>query len=232
MGPRSPHLRNGSWLPSILCRSAHSDLWEDCVWEGKLAWPVKYLHQVFWYVLFYWGEKKQISSSLQVRFPSHFSSDLKDLLRNLLQVDLTKRYGNLKNGVNDIKGHKWFATTDWIAIYERKARAHWAPVTIPNKIIRYWFYTISFFMLMLVVDSTAVVCCLISQKFSEGGFFLLFIVVFQQFLFHFTLCISLFLLHHDVFTAGPSILEVPDCLCELCAKRPIDRMTVIMEFFD
>jgi protein kinase A len=56
-----------------------------------------------------------------VRFPSHFSSDLKDLLRNLLQVDLTKRYGNLKNGVNDIKGHKWFATTDWIAIYERKA---------------------------------------------------------------------------------------------------------------
>lgn len=56
----------------------------------------------------------------QVRFPSHFSSDLKDLLRNLLQVDLTKRFGNLKNGVNDIKNHKWFSTTDWIAIYERK----------------------------------------------------------------------------------------------------------------
>lgn len=37
-----------------------------------------------------------------------------------LQVDLTKRYGNLKNGVNDIKGHKWFATTDWIAIYQKK----------------------------------------------------------------------------------------------------------------
>lgn len=64
-----------------------------------------------------------VCSPAQVRFPSHFSSDLKDLLRNLLQVDLTKRYGNLKNGVNDIKGHKWFATTDWIAIYERKASA-------------------------------------------------------------------------------------------------------------
>lgn len=59
-------------------------------------------------------------STVQVRFPSHFSSDLKDLLRNLLQVDLTKRFGNLKNGVNDIKNHKWFSTTDWIAIYERK----------------------------------------------------------------------------------------------------------------
>ena len=58
----------------------------------------------------------------QVRYPSHFSSDLKDLLRNLLQVDLTKRYGNLKNGVNDIKGHKWFHSTDWIAVYQRKVR--------------------------------------------------------------------------------------------------------------
>ena len=64
--------------------------------------------------------KNHLSPLFQVRFPSHFSSDLKDLLRNLLQVDLTKRYGNLKNGVNDIKGHKWYATTDWIAIYQKK----------------------------------------------------------------------------------------------------------------
>ncbi len=35
-------------------------------------------------------------------------------------MDLTKRYGNLKNGVNDIKGHRWFASTDWIAIYQKK----------------------------------------------------------------------------------------------------------------
>lgn len=59
----------------------------------------------------------------KVRFPSHFSSDLKDLLRNLLQVDLTKRFGNLKNGVSDIKNHRWFATIDWIAIYEKKIDA-------------------------------------------------------------------------------------------------------------
>lgn len=60
------------------------------------------------------------SLPVQVRFPSHFTADLKDLLRNLLQVDLTKRYGNLKNGVGDIRGHKWFSSTDWIAIYQRK----------------------------------------------------------------------------------------------------------------
>ncbi|CAH1775155.1 unnamed protein product [Owenia fusiformis] len=63
----------------------------------------------------------------KVRFPSHFSGDLKDLLRNLLQVDLTKRYGNLKNGVNDIKNHKWFSTTDWIAIYQKKVEAPFIP---------------------------------------------------------------------------------------------------------
>lgn len=63
----------------------------------------------------------------KVRFPSHFGSDLKDLLRNLLQVDLTKRYGNLKAGVNDIKGHKWFASTDWIAVFQKKIEAPFIP---------------------------------------------------------------------------------------------------------
>ena len=64
-----------------------------------------------------------------MRFPSHITSELKDLLRNLLQVDLTKRYGNLKNGVDDIKTHKWFATTDWIAIYQRKVEPPFIPKT-------------------------------------------------------------------------------------------------------
>ncbi|XP_073174436.1 cAMP-dependent protein kinase catalytic subunit alpha-like [Lepidochelys kempii] len=63
----------------------------------------------------------------EVRFPAYFSFDLRDLLQNLLQVDLTKRFGNLKNGVNDIKNHRWFATTDWIAIYQRKVEAPFIP---------------------------------------------------------------------------------------------------------
>lgn len=63
----------------------------------------------------------------KVRFPSHFSPELKDLLKNLLQVDLTKRYGNLKNGVADIKNHKWFSTTDWIAIFQKKLEAPFLP---------------------------------------------------------------------------------------------------------
>lgn len=63
----------------------------------------------------------------KVRFPSHFTSELKDLLRNLLQVDLTKRYGNLKNGVADIKNHRWFSAIDWFSIYQRKVEAPFIP---------------------------------------------------------------------------------------------------------
>ncbi|XP_041475079.1 cAMP-dependent protein kinase catalytic subunit alpha-like [Lytechinus variegatus] len=63
----------------------------------------------------------------KVRFPSHFSSDLKDILRSLLQVDLTKRFGNLKAGVADIKTHKWFQATDWITIYQQRVEAPFIP---------------------------------------------------------------------------------------------------------
>lgn len=85
-----------------------------------------------------------ICSTSQVRFPSHFSSDLKDLLRNLLQVDLTKRFGNLKNGVNDIKNHRWFASTDWIAIFEKKVWPHFSDT---SSIL---FFAIVFFSIQIV----------------------------------------------------------------------------------
>ncbi|CAF1448283.1 unnamed protein product [Rotaria magnacalcarata] len=65
----------------------------------------------------------------RVRFPNHFTVDLKDLLKNLLQVDLTRRYGNLKPGVRDIKEHRWFRDMDFIAIYEKSIPAPFIPRT-------------------------------------------------------------------------------------------------------
>jgi protein kinase A len=65
----------------------------------------------------------------RVRFPNHFSVDLKDLLKNLLQIDLTRRYGNLKSGVKDIKEHRWFKDTDFIAIYVKSVTAPFIPRT-------------------------------------------------------------------------------------------------------
>lgn len=45
--------------------------------------------------------------------PSIIDASAKDLIKRLLSTDLTKRFGVLKNGVNDIKQHKWFAGIDW-----------------------------------------------------------------------------------------------------------------------
>jgi protein kinase A len=70
----------------------------------------------------------------RIKFPSHFSAELKDLCSNLVQIDLTKRYGNLKNGVNDIKQHKWFSGVDWVALYERRVKA---PFTLNEEFDRY-----------------------------------------------------------------------------------------------
>ena len=44
----------------------------------------------------------------KIRFPSTFPSNAKSLVKHLLEQDLSKRYGNLKNGVRDIKNHRFF----------------------------------------------------------------------------------------------------------------------------
>lgn len=59
--------------------------------------------------------------------PGHFSHELKDILRNILQVDLTRRYGNLKDGPLDIKRHLWYRDTSWDQIYNRKVEPSHIP---------------------------------------------------------------------------------------------------------
>lgn len=49
----------------------------------------------------------------KLKFHSSFPKDAKSLVKHLLVADLTKRYGNLKRGVMDIKGHRWFKHFDW-----------------------------------------------------------------------------------------------------------------------
>lgn len=61
------------------------------------------------------------------KFAIHFGEDLKDILKNILQVDLTRRYGNLRNGAMDIKKHPFFQTTDWIQIYNQAVEPSYKP---------------------------------------------------------------------------------------------------------
>jgi len=45
----------------------------------------------------------------------------------LLEEDLTKRYGNLKNGVNDIKEHRFFNNLDWQKLLKKELLASYIP---------------------------------------------------------------------------------------------------------
>ncbi|BEI97919.1 hypothetical protein CcaverHIS631_0302180 [Cutaneotrichosporon cavernicola] len=55
----------------------------------------------------------------EVSFPSHIDPYAKDLIRNLLAADRTKRLGNLRGGARDVMSHPWFQGVDWGAL-ERK----------------------------------------------------------------------------------------------------------------
>ena len=56
----------------------------------------------------------------KVKFPRDFDKSAKSLVKHLLVADVTKRYGCLKGGVNDIKNHRWFKGFDWLALSEEK----------------------------------------------------------------------------------------------------------------
>ncbi|KXS21292.1 kinase-like protein [Gonapodya prolifera JEL478] len=63
----------------------------------------------------------------KVKWPAHFDPNAKDLIKRLLTADLSKRYGNLKAGVKDIKGHKWFADLDWEKVLQRQYKPAYVP---------------------------------------------------------------------------------------------------------
>ncbi len=62
-----------------------------------------------------------------IRFPRGFNSDAKSLIKHLTAHDLSKRYGNLKRGVKDIKNHRFFKYTEWGDIAAMKLKAPYVP---------------------------------------------------------------------------------------------------------
>ena len=63
----------------------------------------------------------------QIHFPSYFDPDAKSLVKHLLQIDLTKRFGNLKNGVRDITEHKFFKGFCWDKLLNKKLKPPYEP---------------------------------------------------------------------------------------------------------
>jgi protein kinase A len=66
----------------------------------------------------------------KLKFPSSFDSNAKSLVKHLLESDLSKRYGNLKGGVSDIKNHRFFKNMDWNALLTRTIKPSYLPKVI------------------------------------------------------------------------------------------------------
>jgi len=64
----------------------------------------------------------------RISFPArNISGQAKFLIRSLLTPDLTKRYGNLVGGVDDIKTCDWLSSLNWVGIRDRKVHAPYIP---------------------------------------------------------------------------------------------------------
>ena len=63
-----------------------------------------------------------------MRFPRGFDRNAKSLVKHLLVADLSKRYGNLKKGVDDIKNHRWFKNLNWQLLIKKQIPVPYTPV--------------------------------------------------------------------------------------------------------
>ena len=63
----------------------------------------------------------------KIKFSSSFDSNAKSLVKHLLEADLTKRYGNLKDGVSDIKGHRLFKNLEFTKLNQKQISPPYIP---------------------------------------------------------------------------------------------------------
>ena len=61
------------------------------------------------------------------KYPDGFDKELKSLTKHLLRRDLSKRYGNMVDGVQDIKTHRFFDELDWSALMLKQIKAPYTP---------------------------------------------------------------------------------------------------------
>ena len=64
----------------------------------------------------------------KIDWPRQIEPVVKDLIKKLLVQDRTKRLGNMKNGAEDVKRHRWFKNIDWDEVHQKKLK----PPIVPN----------------------------------------------------------------------------------------------------
>ncbi|CAG9480821.1 cAMP-dependent protein kinase catalytic subunit, putative [Plasmodium vivax] len=62
-----------------------------------------------------------------IYFPKFLDANCKHLMKKLLSHDLTKRYGNLKKGAQNVKEHPWFGNIDWVSLLHKNVDVPYKP---------------------------------------------------------------------------------------------------------
>lgn len=73
------------------------------------------------------------------KFPKIIDRDAKTLINHLLVADPKKRYGCLKNGVNDIKNHRFYNDFQWDRLWECALEAPFLPTFEEGETITKYF---------------------------------------------------------------------------------------------
>jgi serine/threonine protein kinase len=63
----------------------------------------------------------------RLKFPRDFDKNAKSLVKHLLAADVSKRYGCMKNGADDVKNHRWFDGLEWNKLMEQQIKAPYIP---------------------------------------------------------------------------------------------------------
>jgi protein kinase X len=62
-----------------------------------------------------------------LRFPRHFDAKAASLVSKLLTLDPSRRLGCLRDGAEDVKRHRWFASLDWEALLHLSVAPPYVP---------------------------------------------------------------------------------------------------------
>ena len=74
----------------------------------------------------------------KIQFSSDFDEASRSLINHLLEPDLSKRYGNLKDGVNDIKNHAFFKSMNWDKLLRQEIEAPFIPKLKGDNELKYY----------------------------------------------------------------------------------------------
>jgi protein kinase A len=62
-----------------------------------------------------------------IKFPAAVNADAMDLILKLMEIDPSKRYGNLQRGAGDIFAHPWFNEVKWEKIAPGEIKTPFVP---------------------------------------------------------------------------------------------------------